>query len=182
MKGEKSNSALASFFHSSPFLAKLFSTTVENVTSSTMTVEEVTGSHLFKIERYSRVKKLNPKRQFIKSATFRVGGYDWYVQFYPNGDGRAKDGHTSLFVNFNSTSGNVKAHMTVDFLDQNGKQLSDNLSREAAVTFNCNHKSWGRSSFVRTSALESADLKNDCLVIECTVRVLKESVLKSSVL
>ncbi|KAJ3706825.1 hypothetical protein LUZ61_010530 [Rhynchospora tenuis] len=144
---------------------------VENVTASMITVEEVTGSHLFIIEKYSTIQKLHAKGESLESATFDVGGYGWYLRYYPNGDKNTKAGHTSIYLHL--VRGNVTAYFTVTVVDKNGKELCKSRSSEI-IKFSFWLYNWGFPSFVRKSVLESGDLKDDCVIIKCTVTVVKK--------
>ncbi|KAJ1691718.1 hypothetical protein LUZ63_015873 [Rhynchospora breviuscula] len=116
-------------------------------TASIRRVEEMVGSHFFKVIGYSTAKRYR-KGEFIEvneSATFNVAGYDWTIQFYPNGDTRAEEDHTSIYLHLKSEAAqNVLAQPTFVILNQN----------EQLVT------------------IESG-LMDDCILIRCTVTVFK---------
>ena len=68
-------------------------------TSSTVIVE--TGEHLFKVHGHSLITGDNTH---LTSETFRVGGHDWAILYYPNGDPSIVDGRfTSVFLQLVST-------------------------------------------------------------------------------
>jgi hypothetical protein len=48
-------------------------------------------THVFEIAGYSLHKDVDPN-EFIQSATFTVGGHDWCIQFFPNGEGLDTEG------------------------------------------------------------------------------------------
>jgi hypothetical protein len=65
-------------------------------TSSTVAVVDI-GEHLFKVENHSLLTGANAS---ITSETFRVGGHDWAIQYYPNGDASIVDGQfMSMYIN-----------------------------------------------------------------------------------
>ncbi|XP_037446100.1 BTB/POZ and MATH domain-containing protein 6-like [Triticum dicoccoides] len=67
---------------------------VSSKTSSSVAVH--TGEHLFTIFRRSRIKGSNT---CLTSKRFRVGGHDWVIDYYPNGDSTIADGQfTSVFL------------------------------------------------------------------------------------
>ncbi|CAL5003179.1 unnamed protein product [Urochloa decumbens] len=54
-------------------------------TESTCTMETAQGTHAFRIVGYSLQKGIG-RGKFIRSANFAVGGYDWAIRFYPDGE------------------------------------------------------------------------------------------------
>ncbi|KAJ3684105.1 hypothetical protein LUZ61_013269 [Rhynchospora tenuis] len=179
MKSKKRNNVLVSFLERFCRLAKPPSTSmyhslaVDKVTSSTTTVEEVTGSHVFKIEKFS-VQKQHARGRSIQSGTFKVGGYDWNLVYYPNGDTRAKQGYASMFLKSNARN-IVAAHWTCTGLNKNERELWKGL-KSCITTFNGN--GWGHPDYVQKWEIESGVHKDDCVVIKCTVTVAKESLQK----
>jgi hypothetical protein len=73
----------------------------EALSHSSTIVRHETGSHLLRIDNYSRVTGSTSAAALpgycIKSARFFVGGHDWQLHFYPNGaDESASRGHASV--------------------------------------------------------------------------------------
>ncbi|KAJ3684106.1 hypothetical protein LUZ61_013270 [Rhynchospora tenuis] len=180
MTSENRNNVLESFLRCFPYLAKFPSLskshlTAENVTSSMVTTEEATGSHLFKIKGHS-IQNLTGRGHFLKSATFMVGGYNWHLMYYPNGDDRGNSIY--LCLKSSQKEGNVRARWTCTVLDQNGRQLSQSRTSDI-VTFNGRMNRVGLR--VHTSPVfGSWDLKDDCVVLKCTITVVKESFVDTS--
>ncbi|KAJ4782780.1 BTB/POZ and MATH domain-containing protein 2 [Rhynchospora pubera] len=143
-------------------------------TASTLRVEKVTGSHLFKIMGYSLQTDI-AKKKFLESATFSVGGYDWSIHYYPNGVKSTEEDYTSIFVLLKSEAKYVKAQPSFIILNENRNPLSARLTTEVYTFTSDNKDSYGFPKFVKRSALQSlsGDLKNDCIVIRCTVTVFK---------
>ncbi|KAL6908235.1 hypothetical protein ACP4OV_002405 [Aristida adscensionis] len=56
------------------------------LSSSTLSTVTVTGSHVLKVEGYSKTKGL-PAGRRISSSTFVVGGHTWYFGYIPGGFG-----------------------------------------------------------------------------------------------
>ncbi|KAJ3687074.1 hypothetical protein LUZ61_016238 [Rhynchospora tenuis] len=140
------------------------------VTASIRSVEEWVGSHFFKIMGYS-LEKHKGKGVFLESATFNVAGYDWSIQFYPNGDTKAEEDYTSIYLHIKSEAQNVLAQPTFVILNQNKQPLS--ICRTTDVyTFTAKNDSIGFMKFVKRSEIESG-LKDDCILIRCTVSVFK---------
>ncbi|KAK1685542.1 hypothetical protein QYE76_046390 [Lolium multiflorum] len=56
-------------------------------TSSVCTTEADTGTHNFVVMNYSLLDGVGIG-EFISSSTFSVGGHEWCIKFYPDGNGR----------------------------------------------------------------------------------------------
>ncbi|KAM3389949.1 hypothetical protein ACQJBY_011855 [Aegilops geniculata] len=65
-------------------------------TSSVCTTEATTGAHKFVVKNYSLLVGSGAD-EYVSSSTFSVGGYDWNIYFYPDGDRRAPD-HVAAFL------------------------------------------------------------------------------------
>ncbi|KAJ3684863.1 hypothetical protein LUZ61_014027 [Rhynchospora tenuis] len=139
-------------------------------TTSTLRAVKVTGSHLFKIMGYSLQKDI-AKGKFLESASFNVGGYDWLIKFYPNGQRMTKNDETSIFVFLKSEEEYVKAQPSFIILNQRGNPLSERHTT-SVFTFSDDNEGFGFLSFVKKTAFESV-IQDDCLVIRCTVTVFK---------
>jgi speckle-type POZ protein len=53
--------------------------------TSAIVAMAVKGSHVLKIDGYSRTKALGTGN-FIKSEPFDIAGHRWCIRYYPNGD------------------------------------------------------------------------------------------------
>ncbi|XBI94965.1 hypothetical protein VPH35_031511 [Triticum aestivum] len=65
-------------------------------TSSVCTTETTTAAHKFVVKNYSLLVGSGAD-EYVSSSTFNVGGYDWNIYFYPDGDRRAPD-HVAAFL------------------------------------------------------------------------------------
>ncbi|KAJ4789682.1 BTB/POZ/MATH-domain protein [Rhynchospora pubera] len=140
-------------------------------TVSTRRVEKVKGSHLFKNLGYS-LEKGNQKGKFLESAIFSVGGYDWSIRYYPNGETRTKDDYTSIFIFLKSEAECVQAQPSFIMLNQDGHPLSEGRTVPVYTFSSDKDYAIGLGNFVKRSAFVSL-IKDDCLVIRCTVTVFK---------
>ncbi|KAJ3683849.1 hypothetical protein LUZ60_014076 [Juncus effusus] len=149
-------------------------------TASTSITETVNGSHHFKIAGYSLSKGMGVGK-FIASDSFRVGGYDWSVYFYPDGKS-AEDNATyvSLFIALASEGTDVRALFELTLLDQSGKgqhKVHTHFNRTlegGPYTLKYRGSMWGYKRFFKRTALETSDyLKDDCLLVNCTVGVVR---------
>ena len=57
----------------------------DSVSASAIVAHTVKGSHVLKIDGYSRVKASAGSGKFISSGEFVVGGITWDIRYYPNG-------------------------------------------------------------------------------------------------
>ncbi|CAN6202465.1 unnamed protein product [Urochloa humidicola] len=54
-------------------------------TASRCVPETARGTHVFEVAGYSHHKCSLGVGEFLRSATFAVGGYDWRIRYYPSG-------------------------------------------------------------------------------------------------
>nr|XP_015613671.1 BTB/POZ and MATH domain-containing protein 1 [Oryza sativa Japonica Group] len=59
---------------------------LQSPSSSAITSGATSGYYLLVVEGYSRTKDTVPNGDFIRSRPFRVGGYRWVIDYYPNGE------------------------------------------------------------------------------------------------
>jgi speckle-type POZ protein len=126
-------------------------------TSSTCVVGSVTATHDI--------------GEFVSSSTFSVGGRDWNIKLYPDGDNTEHKDHVSVFLCF--LSGPVGARVKYNFslLGKKGNQAE--VPMKHTRTFDC-PSNWG-FSFIKKSELEELlRLNYDCLAIRCVVSVIKD--------
>ncbi|GJN00860.1 hypothetical protein PR202_ga18081 [Eleusine coracana subsp. coracana] len=128
-------------------------------TASTCTPQAARGTHTFKITGYSLLKGLGAGN-CIRSTAFDVGGYQWCLKFYPDGDGSGKHTdhaggprHRQLHADAprRDTDGGVQKRLVV------GEKL----------------RTTGTYTWMTKKELEASSyLWNDCLIIECNVTVI----------
>ncbi|KAF8672569.1 hypothetical protein HU200_049255 [Digitaria exilis] len=132
------------------------------------------GYHLFVVRRYSRTKD-TPNGKCIDSQQFRVGGYRWHIEYFPNG---CDDDHTDCICFYLSLDddGHTGEHATLQFefsfIDQVDRQDASRIRamRGWKLESDC---CWGYSGFVNRSVFElsSTHLKNDSFTVRCDVVV-----------
>jgi len=86
-------------------------------TASSHTTEAETGTHSFKIVGYS-LKKGFGFRKSIQSGTFTVGGYDWAIQFYPDGVNDLTKEYTAVYLVLVSKKVEVRASYVLSLVNQ----------------------------------------------------------------
>jgi speckle-type POZ protein len=138
------------------------------------------GYHLLVVNGYSRIKNI-PNGECIASRHFRVGGYRWIIQCYPNGYKADHDGSTSFYLLLDQ--GNVVDPVTVhygfSFVDVNQAQGCGDSSlltraEEARKFSSRDAYSFPCSVTTRRTFEKSKHLKNDSFTIRCDIVIKKE--------
>ena len=157
-----------------------------SVTESTCSQETVEGKHLFKIEGYSLYSDLGVG-EFIKSASFDIGGHEWCLKFYPNGYTEEEEEWVSVFISHNSKNTNVKALLDICLIDQTTRRPDFIWSEfpdkyKTMVEFRDETQDQGHDRFETKDDVKSY-IVDDTLVIECNLLVIrfKEAEMKSVV-
>ncbi|XP_026377717.1 BTB/POZ and MATH domain-containing protein 3-like [Papaver somniferum] len=131
--------------------------------------ETVKGSHEFKIKGYSLAKGMGVGK-YMASGKFTVGGHEWVVHFYPNGNTEASKEYVSVFLKLISPGQEVRVLYEFKLLDQSSSKYGVHyVSPEPPMT--------GWNKYTKRSEFETSSyLKDDCLTIHCTVRVVQTHV------
>ncbi|KAL6659089.1 hypothetical protein ACP70R_003129 [Stipagrostis hirtigluma subsp. patula] len=145
-------------------------------TASRCTPEIARGKHTFEIVGYSLHKGLGAGN-FIRSAAFAVGGYDWCLRYYPDGSTK-EDGYVAVLLELLSDKSEVRALYSFALVRETTEsQWSWNT--EAPVFFSTMDTSkkknaLGKTRFKKRAELEeSVYLCNDRIVVECEITVIK---------
>jgi speckle-type POZ protein len=143
-------------------------------TSSTSSAAVYSGEHLFKVVGHSLI---TGNQAFVTSETFRVGGHDWAVRYYPNRNAAGVVGQSSsVFLQMVSA---CESEITVSFSCCLQDPVTPGTAGEknrsnCAIKFWPSMRIWGRPMFVsRADLAASGCLKDDCLVIKCAVEFSK---------
>ncbi|KAM0884542.1 hypothetical protein ACQ4PT_030899 [Festuca glaucescens] len=110
----------------------------QKMTASTFGARaQATGSHVFRIHRFTHVREKVANGTAVQSGTFGVGGHDWRVNCYPNGNGEQNQGCISLYLRHAShaKSGDATVKYKMSILNQAWKP-SGTLSDEHRFTGN----------------------------------------------
>ncbi|KAL6907745.1 hypothetical protein ACP4OV_001915 [Aristida adscensionis] len=148
------------------------------LSASAIISETVEGSHVLKIEGYSRIKG-HGTGKFIRSGVFTVGGHSWYISYYPDGQSSDCDDWMSIYLcpGLLTAAAEVKAKFKFSLLDEMGKPVSS-FAKESEIlcVFSSKRGPWGYGKFLERKALEeSIYLKDDCFQIRCDVAIAKEA-------
>ncbi|XP_044968868.1 BTB/POZ and MATH domain-containing protein 1-like [Hordeum vulgare subsp. vulgare] len=93
-------------------------------TSSRCVMES--GAHNFEVTNYALLEGLGVGK-YIASSTFRVGGYDWNMRFYPDGERKESAGNASAFLaNLSQAKDEVRTKFTLSMLDDHGNAQESN--------------------------------------------------------
>ncbi|SPT20428.1 unnamed protein product [Triticum aestivum] len=127
------------------------------------------------IAGYSLHKGLG-RGKYLRSPVFSIGGYDWCIQYYPDGKNEDNEGYVSVFLELLSKNAEATVHYDWMLVEPvRGESIVVQYGKEPRV-FNRQKSVWGIPKFMKTTAeTELAYLRNDCLVIECEVSVIKET-------
>ncbi|KAL5196860.1 hypothetical protein ABZP36_000372 [Zizania latifolia] len=144
--------------------------------SSAIIAEVVSGSHVIKIDGYSRIKGMIENGKYVSSIPFSVGGNSWIITFYPNGRDKESEDYLSFYLYLDSACvKDVKAIFSFKLLDKNGGPVTLYSTTSPMSTFNSKDYGWGYPKFMKKMDLEgSAHLRDDSFDIKCEVTVMKE--------
>ncbi|KAF7011187.1 hypothetical protein CFC21_025520 [Triticum aestivum] len=144
-------------------------------TSSRCITESFTATHNFEVTNYLQLDGMGVGK-FVSSSTFSVAGYDWRIDFYPDGCKEDSAGHASVFLYSVSRAKDVKTEFTLNILGKEGKvqAIKFGLCRFEHV-FSPQSADWGLSKFAEKSKLKSSTNANGgYLMIRCVLTVTKE--------
>ncbi|KAI3916831.1 hypothetical protein MKW92_003448 [Papaver armeniacum] len=147
-----------------PNAAKRPRVSKSEMSSSQLFYETEQGSHEFKINGYSHTKGIGVGK-YRTSGKFTVGGYDWMIRFYPDGDNQASEEYISMFIEL-ASPGEVKASFEINLLDQRREgQFYSRSTSTSPITFKTG-TAW--------SEFETSNyLKDDRLSIHGTVSIVQ---------
>ncbi|KAI4986057.1 hypothetical protein ZWY2020_018687 [Hordeum vulgare] len=144
---------------------------IAGLTASAIVAPAVSGSHVLKIEGYSRTKGLG-NGNCIVSRTFAVGGHRWYIQYFPDGCGTDAADWISIYICLHEDdTSEVKASYKINLLDQDGNPVPSYGIARSNKTFS-RRMPWGCRTFIKRRNLEeSAYLRNDVFSVRCDLTV-----------
>lgn len=144
---------------------------------STCTMGTVEGHHRFAIRGYSRLRALLAAGEYVRSAAFTVGGYDWAVVFYPRGATHADRDHAAVYVQLLTDRAAAAATFDLRFVRaDSGRPLSVHPPLAAPRTFSTVLRSSSAAMYgVKVEAIQALQanyVRRDRLTIDCAVRVV----------
>uniref|UniRef100_A0A0D9YR21 BTB domain-containing protein n=1 Tax=Oryza glumipatula TaxID=40148 RepID=A0A0D9YR21_9ORYZ len=145
-----------------------------NTISSAIVAETVSGSHVMKIDGYSKTKALINNEECMSSTPFSVAGYTWTIRYYPNGQSTECREYLSLYLFLDSFARDVKAIYSFKLLDKNGRPLLLNSITSPVRTFKLRGTGLGYPMFIKSKDLKASEsLRDDSFSIRCDVTVMK---------
>ncbi|XP_051201634.1 BTB/POZ and MATH domain-containing protein 2-like [Lolium perenne] len=148
--------------------------TSDELTASAIVAPAVSGSHILRIDGYSRTKGLG-NGKFIASEKFSVGDHCWCLKYYPDSHCLKNSDCISIFLHLaNNTVHEVKAIFRISLLDQDGNPLPSFRKLSTLCSFSRSQHSMGYELIKRSDLEESVYLKDDIFSVRCDVTVAKE--------
>ncbi|CAN6288145.1 unnamed protein product [Urochloa humidicola] len=141
----------------------------------TAAADSDSGYHLLVVRGYSRTKDDTPNGKSIKSQQFRVGGYRWLIDYYPNGCEHDDIDYISFYLSLDEDDVNRHVNFKFDFsfVDQVWNQEASRIrAKRSCDDFSGGGSYWGYPCFVTRSIFErSRHLKNDSFTVRCDIVV-----------
>ncbi|CAM0902622.1 unnamed protein product [Alopecurus aequalis] len=140
-------------------------------TSSRCFTESFTATHNFELANYPLLDGRGAGK-YVCSSVFSVGGYDWTIRYYP--DGETDPGSASVFLFCVSEVKDVRTKFTLNMLEIDRKVGVTNLGVLEHL-FSRTSSSWGYPNFVEKSKLKSlSNFKSGCFIVRCVLTVIHE--------
>ena len=142
-----------------------------SVTVSSFTPEILYSAQVqFNVENYNQRKNLG-YATFVRSPSFTVGGYEWTLNYYPDGRSEQTEGHVSVALELMGTE-TFWAILSLTFAGEVDRSA---WAGWATTTFlNTNNNFTFYWPEVRSEVLEQMGLvRNDCLEIQCQISVCR---------
>lgn len=163
--------------YSSPSMPSRHNPTPTTVSTCTPGVAQ--GRHVFEINGYSKHRGMDADK-FVRSGTFSVGGHNWSIRFYPDGNKVKDKDYISVYLELVGDDGakQVRASCELRLIDQSTGLPSLVHKTELRMFSTSDHTRYTQSGlFKKRSEIEaegSGYLLNDRLVIDCAITVVTE--------
>ncbi|KAJ1276439.1 hypothetical protein BS78_05G214500, partial [Paspalum vaginatum] len=148
-------------------------------TTTTVSPETVTGSHVFVVQGYSKSKGALGVGRCVYSGTFAVGGHIWCIGYYPDSAREEHAEYISFCLHADPTMAveEVTARYVFSLLDQAGQAVAQyRRSSGTWKTFSrTDGATWRGVHLMTRDELESSPhLRDDSFRIQCDVTVFKD--------
>ncbi|KAM3213961.1 hypothetical protein ACQJBY_066406 [Aegilops geniculata] len=162
--------------HSSSAVENIAPSGGSSPAASAIVAPAVSGSHVVKIDGYSRIKGLG-NGKCIASESFTIGGHPWCMLYYPDGCQTEDADWISIFLchTDRTDASEVKAEFKMSLLDQDRQPVA--LRGRCIHTFSSKEYeyTWGFRQFIKRKDLEESPyLKDDVFSIRFDVTVSKK--------
>ncbi|XBI34698.1 hypothetical protein VPH35_120474 [Triticum aestivum] len=146
----------------------------QHITVSTLRTAPAAGSHVFRIEEFTRLREKTANGVAVLSSPFGVGGHEWRIRCFPNGRIKDSEGHVSLHLQHDShaRTGDVTATYKMSILDKSWEPSCTQMMENHR--FETDDGYWGWRKFMKHKDLDldrEKYLKDDCLSVLCDVTV-----------
>jgi speckle-type POZ protein len=143
------------------------------MSASTIVAKAASGSHVLKIDGYSRTTGFGVGK-FFTSRSFQVGGRRWCLRYYPDGcDYNCNDWISILLCLDLSEAGEVRALYKISLLDQEGHPVASYVREsQTYITFTGMGEPRGFGHFITKAGLQNPlYLKDDAFSLRCDITV-----------
>ncbi|CAN6229628.1 unnamed protein product [Urochloa humidicola] len=149
----------------------------QHETSSSCLTQAVTVAHNFEVINFSLMEGMGVGK-FVSSKNISVGGYDWNIRLYPDGDTANSRGHISVFLSFQGEGTSPRVKFSLSVLGKHG-QVSKLLNAERTFESASATATWGWTLFEKKSTLQPLlRNNNDRFTIRCVLTVIKDPVIE----
>ncbi|CAM0902583.1 unnamed protein product [Alopecurus aequalis] len=137
-------------------MASSSSTVGEPVQESSrcITTMERTATLNFEVTDYPQLEGKSVG-EYVCSRTFRAGGYDWRIHFYPSGCNKSCAGEPSAFLHYLSQARDVIAKYELNVQGKGGQAPVARFAPRVQVFYPGQGCNWGYHRFVAKSKLKS---------------------------
>ncbi|KAL6654212.1 hypothetical protein ACP70R_007677 [Stipagrostis hirtigluma subsp. patula] len=113
-----------------------FGTGTPALSASAIVAEDVEeGSHVLKIEGYSKTKGLGCNGNCIRSGSFAIGGQNWSIKNHPDSENSGCPGWISIYLRSDhARAWQVKARLKFSVIDHAGEPVSSYVKAGDTLT------------------------------------------------
>jgi speckle-type POZ protein len=133
--------------------------------------ESITATHDFEVRNHQLLHGVGVGK-YVSSSTFRAGGYDWNIRFYPDGYDQDCSGNASAYLHRltdDPAAKDVSTKFTFEIME------NQEATRSGEHTFTPASTGMGIAKFIEKSKLKSLSHLTDCFTIRCVLTVVLES-------
>ncbi|CAM0903494.1 unnamed protein product [Alopecurus aequalis] len=144
-----------------------------SMSASAIVAKAASGSHVLKIDGYSRTVGLGTF-SFITSRSFEVGGHRWCLRYYPDNIKSCYENMAFILCLDPSEEGEVRAEYKISLLDQEGQPVPGRV-RGSSTCLTFSAKRVQDRSYYRINKEElqnSHCLKDDAFSVRCDINVV----------
>jgi speckle-type POZ protein len=145
-----------------------------SLSASTIIATAASGSHVLKIDGYSRTVGIG-NGSFLTSRSLEVGGHRWCLRYWPDGHYHSNNNSICFILCLDpSETGEVRAQYKISLLDLEGHPVPG-YGRESnnCWTFSAKRDPQGSYQFIKKAVLQNPlYLKDDAFSVRCDINVV----------